>query len=83
MTTLPVDVLDVPDVMESLGIRSIWAVSPAETQQGCLVLEILGGPKSYARVWWKPSLPAGSVEWGWVLPAGAVCLWSVGQGNNL
>jgi hypothetical protein len=37
---------------------------------------VIAGPKAYARIWLHRF---GQVDWGWVLPEGAVCLWTDGE----
>lgn len=72
MTGQPLDAFDYD---ERAGVIAVWfwphveGVGPAG-----FALEMLGGPKQYARIF-IAELP-GAIDWGWRVRADAVLVWS-------
>lgn len=58
---------DMPD------IEAIYVQPYSDDVQGCVIIEVVGGRKAYARFWPR----SGSLEWGWTLHPTAQKVWSV------
>lgn len=55
-----------------LRVIAVFRQEPSDGVDGCTILETLGGPKRYARIW---DGLIGPMEWGWRLHESAVKVW--------
>ena len=60
--------------MDHLTVLSIWRQPERPGVKACVSLEVVGGQKTYLRVW---SDPTTEPEWGWVKHETAVRVWPV------
>lgn len=50
-------------------VVAVYAAPETDDQEPCIVVEMVGGPKRYARFWPRGD---GRIEWGWVLGDNAI-----------
>jgi len=58
------------------GLTAIWLTPAAEGQEPVVSLDLVGRQKRYARLWLNR---LDRVEWGWVLPRVATCVWEAAE----
>lgn len=55
-------------------VQAIFYQPPSEVAVECVIIELAGGPKRYARIW--ADQPKGlEIEYGWVLNESAVKIY--------